>query len=134
MNNILFVCVENSCRSQMAEAFGKMLGKGVIVCYSSGSHPSGKVNEKAIVSMKEMGYDLSAHTSKSLDEVPDMEWDLVVTMGCGDECPNLKAKLRQDWEIPDPKHMDLNQFREVRDLIRGKVSTLIDELNNPAAS
>lgn len=104
-----------------------MLGKEVITCYSSGSHPSGKVNKKAIASMKETGYALSTHISKSLYEVPDMKWDLVVTMGCGDECPNIKARQRRDWEIPDPKTMDLNQFREVRDLIREKVAALIDE-------
>jgi len=130
MKHVLFVCVENSCRSQMAEAFGKMLGKGVIEVYSSGSRPSGKVNDKAIASMKELGYDLTTHGSKSLDQIPDIEYDLAVTMGCGDECPFVRAKGREDWSIPDPKHMDVDQFREVRDLIEKKVAALIGRLKN----
>ena len=92
MKNVLFVCVENSCRSQMAEAFGRMLGDGVINACSSGSNPSGVVNPKAIAAMREIGYDLSAHDSKSLDDIPDIEYDVVVTMGCGDACPFLPAK------------------------------------------
>lgn len=128
MKHVLFVCVENSCRSQMAEAFGKMLGRGVVEVYSSGSRPSGKVNDKAIASMKELGYDLNAHSSKSLEEIPDIDYDLAITMGCGDECPYVRAKARQDWKIPDPKHMDADQFREVRDLIASKVAALIEGL------
>lgn len=125
MIRVLFVCVENSCRSQMAEAFAKMLGAGVVEAYSSGSRPSGKVNDKAVASMKELGYDLGAHASKSLDQIPDIEYDLAVTMGCGDECPYVRAKQREDWKIPDPKRMDMDQFRAVRDLIRDKVATII---------
>ena len=85
MKHILFVCIENSCRSQMAEAFGHMHGKGIIEAHSSGSRPSGKVNERAIEFMKEVGYDLTTHTSKSLDEIPDVEYEYAITMGCGDE-------------------------------------------------
>lgn len=110
----------------MAEAFGKMLGQGVIEVYSSGSRPSGKVNEKAVASMKEVGYDLTAHASKALSEIPDIEYDLAVTMGCGDECPYVRAKARQDWQIPDPKHMETAQFADVRDLIRDKVGALVE--------
>ena len=87
MKEVLFVCVENSCRSQMAEAFGNIHGKGIIRSYSSGSRPSGIVNEKAIAAMEDIGYDLTAHISKSLDDIPQVEYDYVVTMGCGDECP-----------------------------------------------
>ncbi len=130
MKHVLFVCVENSCRSQMAEAFGNILGKGVIEVYSSGSRPSGKVNEKAIASMKELGYDLGAHTSKSLDLIPDIEYDLAVTMGCGDECPYVRAKAREDWNIPDPKNMDAHRFREVRDMIESRVTALISRLKS----
>ena len=125
MRKILFVCVENSCRSQMAEAFGKMLGGGVMEAYSSGSRPSGKVNEKAIASMRAAGYDLTTHASKSLDDIPQIEYDLVVTMGCGDECPYVRAKRREAWDIPDPKHMNMSQFHDVRDFIKKKVSELI---------
>ena len=126
MKTVLFVCVENSCRSQMAEAFAKMLGAGVIDAYSSGSRPSGKVNEKAIASMKEVGYDLSSHRSKALADIPPIEYDVVVTMGCGDECPVVRAKQRLEWNIPDPKQMDMKQFSEIRDRIRAKVVHLIE--------
>jgi protein-tyrosine-phosphatase len=82
------------------------------------------VNPKAIEAMKELGYDLTAHYSKSLDELPDMRFDVAITMGCGDECPMLKAARREDWGIPDPKEMLPEQFREVRDLIGRKVKEL----------
>ena len=117
----VFVCVENSNRSQMAEAFARMAG---IDAYSAGSRPSGKVNPKAIEAMRELEYNLAAHHSKSLDDLPDETFDVAVTMGCGDACPNLKAKRREDWDIPDPREMSPNQFREVRDLIRRKVKEL----------
>jgi arsenate reductase (thioredoxin) len=117
----VFVCVENSNRSQMAEAFGRMAGADA---YSAGSRPSGKVNPKAIEAMKELGYDLTAHHSKSLDDLPDIMFDVAVTMGCGDACPMLKAKRREDWDIPDPREMSPEQFREVRDLIGRKVNEL----------
>ena len=125
MKNVLFVCIENSCRSQMAEAFGNIYGQEVIKAYSSGSRPSGRVNPKAIASMRDAGYDLTVHTSKGLDDIPDIEYDLVVTMGCGDECPVVRAKARRDWDIPDPKNMDAGDFAGVRDLIRSKVQELI---------
>jgi arsenate reductase (thioredoxin) len=117
----VFVCVENSNRSQMAEAFARMAG---IDAYSAGSRPSGKVNPKAIEAMRELEYDLAAHHSKSLDDLPDETFDVAVTMGCGDACPNLKAKRREDWDIPDPREMSPKQFREVRNLIRKKVKEL----------
>jgi arsenate reductase (thioredoxin) len=117
----VFVCVENSNRSQMAEAFARMAG---VEAYSAGSRPSGKVNPKAIEAMKELGYDLTTHYSKSLDDLPNETFDVAVTMGCGDECPMLKATRREDWQIPDPKEMLPEQFREVRDLIGRKVKEL----------
>jgi arsenate reductase (thioredoxin) len=117
----VFVCVENSNRSQMAEAFARMAG---VEAYSAGSRPSGKVNPKAIEAMTELGYDLTAHHSKSLDDLPDVEFDFAVTMGCGDACPMLKAKHREDWQIPDPKELPPDRFREVRDLIGRKVQEL----------
>jgi len=121
----LFVCVENSNRSQMAEAFAKIHGKEGIEAYSAGSHPSGRVNPKAIESMRELGYDLSQHQSKSLNEIPDVEYDFAITMGCGDECPLVRARNREDWEIPDPKGMPPREFRAVRDLIESKVKQLL---------
>jgi len=122
---LLFVCVENSNRSQMAEAFARIHGGDKIEAYSAGSRPSGKINPKAIRTMKEIGYDLSKHRSKSLSEIPDIEFDFVATMGCGDECPFLRAKQREDWNIPDPKELPRSEFRAVRDLIENKVKEIL---------
>lgn len=124
MKKLLFVCIENSNRSQMAQAFALMSGK--VEAYSSGSKPSGIVNPKAIAAMHELGYDLSKHTSKSLDEVKDYApFDAVVTMGCGDACPWMPAKQHIDWQIPDPRNMEPEEFNTVRDMIRDKVNELI---------
>jgi len=128
IKKVLFVCVENSCRSQLAEAFARLQGRGVLESYSAGSRPSGKVSPKAIKSMQERGYDLSVHRSKSLREVPGGEYDYAITMGCGDACPNVPAKQREDWEIPDPKNMSDDEFRVVRDQIEEKVRNLIQNL------
>ena len=123
---LLFVCVENSNRSQMSQAFAKMLGGENVDAYSAGSKPSGIVNPKAIAAMKELGYDLSRHDSKSLKEVEQYApFDAVVTMGCGDACPWMAAKKFIDWQIPDPKHMNPDEFNKVRDHIRDKVSELL---------
>lgn len=111
----------------MAEAFARMHGAGV-EAYSAGSRPSGVVNEKAIASMREIGYDLSTHRSTSLDEIPAGPFDVVVTMGCGDACPWVPATRREDWEIPDPKAMGPDEFRKVRFEIGRRVDAL---LNNP---
>lgn len=127
---LLFVCIENSNRSQMSQAFAKIIGGEKVEAYSAGSKPSGIVNPKAIAAMKELGYDLSTHDSKSLDEVKDFApFDAVVTMGCGDACPWMPAKQFIDWQIPDPKHMEPQQFNEVRDFIKEKVATLIKQLS-----
>ena len=126
---ILFVCVENSNRSQISQAFAKMYGGENVDAFSAGSKPSGMVNTKAIASMKELGYDLSTHDSKSLKEVEQYApFDAVVTMGCGDACPWMPAKKFIDWQIPDPKHMEPEQFREVRDFIEKKVKELLTTL------
>lgn len=126
---VLFVCVENSNRSQMAEAFARIHGGDKVEAYSAGSRPSGKVNPKAIEAMSELGYDLSKHTSKSLDEIPDAEYDFVATMGCGDECPFIRARRREDWNVPDPKNMPPDEFRDVRDLIESKVKDILSSLS-----
>lgn len=126
---LLFVCVENSNRSQMSQAFAIINGGDKFEAYSAGSKPSGIVNPKAIAAMKELGYDLSTHDSKSLDEVKAYApFDAVVTMGCGDACPWMPAKRFVDWIIPDPKHMEPKAFNEVRDYIETQVKALIAEL------
>ena len=124
----VFVCVENSNRSQMAEAFARIHGGENVEAYSAGSRPSGVVNPKAIAAMREIGYDLSQHGSKSLDEIPNEEYDFVATMGCGDACPFVRAKRREDWQIPDPKNLEPEEFRAVRDLIAQKVISVLSEL------
>ena len=125
---LLFVCVENSNRSQMAQAFARIYGGDRVEAYSAGSRPSGKINPKAVEAMKELGYDLTSHASKSLKDVPPVEFDVTVTMGCGDACPMIPAKRREDWQIPDPRELGTAEFRDVRDLIGGKVKELIDTL------
>jgi len=126
---LLFVCVENANRSQMSQAFARIHGGDQVEAYSAGSRPSGVVNPKAIAAMKELGYDLTTHDSKSLDEVKQYApFDAVVTMGCGDACPWMPAKQFIDWQIPDPKHMEPEQFNEVRDFISGKVKELVQRL------
>lgn len=126
---ILFVCVENSNRSQMSQAFAHIIGGDAVEAYSAGSKPSGIVNPKAIAAMKELGYDLSKHDSKSLQEVEKYApFDAIVTMGCGDACPWMPAKQFIDWQIPDPKHMEPGAFNEVRDYIASKVRALIASL------
>lgn len=126
MKKILFVCIENSNRSQMAQAFAVMYGGENVQAFSAGSKPSSIVNPKAIAAMKELGYDLSRHESKSLDEVREYApFDVVVTMGCGDACPWMPAKQFIDWQIPDPRNMEPTDFNKVRDLIEVKVQEII---------
>ena len=122
---LLFVCVENSNRSQMAEAFARIHGTGRFEALSAGSRPSGLVNPKAIASMKELGYDLARHAPKSLEGLPRGDYLAAVTMGCGDACPDVRAQIREDWSIPDPKHMAPGEFRAVRERIEAKVRALL---------
>lgn len=126
MKRVLFVCVENSCRSQLAEGFARALGAGVLEPYSAGSRPSGQVDETAAQLMAETGVDIAGQASKGLDALPPGRWDLVVTMGCGDACPNLEAERREDWALPDPKRLPLAEFRRVRDDIAARVRAVVD--------
>jgi len=128
MKRILFVCVENSNRSQMAEAFARMYGGSNVEVYSAGSHPSGMINPKAVAAMSELGYDLTKHSPKSLTEIPDVEFDFVATMGCGDACPMIRSRRREDWSIPDPRDLSPEEFRHVRDLIERNVRQTLAEL------
>lgn len=129
MKKLLFVCIENSNRSQMAQAFATMYGNGQVKAFSAGSRPSGKVNPKAMAAMAELGYDLGTHQSKNLDEVKnEAPFDAVVTMGCGDACPWMPARQHIDWQIPDPREMDQDQFNQVRDLIGRRVKALVHEI------
>ena len=124
---VLFVCVENSNRSQMAEAFTRRIGGDHVEALSAGSKPSGKINPKAIRFMRELGYDLASHSSTSLDDVHGA-FDAVVTMGCGDSCPWVPAMRREDWALPDPRDMDDDGYRAVRDEIAHRVKALLETL------
>ena len=124
---IVFLCIENSNRSQMAEAFGRMYAPAGVAVFSAGSRPAGKVNPKAVEAMRELGYDMAAHRSKGLGELPADEFDVAVTMGCGDTCPASLAKRRLDWQIPDPKALSPDDYREVRNLIGRMVQALLAE-------
>lgn len=125
---VLFVCVENANRSQMAEAFARHLGGDAVQAWSAGSRPSGQINPKAQRFMAELGYDLSAQRSKSLDELADLDFDAVITMGCGDTCPWLPARRREDWALRDPRDLDDEGYRAVRDDIGARVQALLDSL------
>lgn len=125
IKRVLFVCVENSSRSQMAEAFARVYGTGRVLAYSAGSRPSGRVSSTAEKVMYELGYNLEAHRSKPLGEVPKVEYDAVVSMGCGEECPQVGARRRESWDIPDPAPMPIEGFRAVRDLIEERVKDLL---------
>jgi protein-tyrosine-phosphatase len=124
---ILFVCIENSNRSQIAEAFAHIHGGDAVEALSAGSKPSGQINPRAMRFMAELGYDLAAQRSKSLDEIGG-EFDAVITMGCGDACPWVPAKRREDWALPDPKHLDDDAYRAVRDEIAARVKKLVETL------
>jgi protein-tyrosine-phosphatase len=128
VKRVLFVCVENSNRSQMAEAFARIQGSGQVEAFSAGSRPSGKINPRAVEAMREVGYDLTTHDSKSLDQFNGRPIDVAVTMGCGDACPLVPAARREEWNIPDPREMPPGEFRQVRDLIERKVKELLASL------
>jgi len=127
MKKVLFVCVENSCRSQMADGFAKVFGQGQIESYSAGSRPSSKVNPDAITVMQEAGVDISTARTKGFSDLPVKQFDYLITMGCQDTCPFVPAKEHIDWQITDPKGKDLDFFRKTRDEIREKVINFIEK-------
>lgn len=127
MKRVLFACVENANRSQMAEAFARMHGADVLDPVSAGSEGGGPVNPKAIAAMRERGYDLTTHRSRTLDEV-EGPFDYVITMGCGEACPFVAAARREDWALPDPKALPPGAFNAVRDEIERRVLALVEEV------
>ena len=128
MKRLLFVCIENANRSQMAQAFATIHGGEGVEAFSAGSRPSGIINAAAIASMAELGYDLATHSSKSIDEFRDQKFDAVITMGCGDDCPFIECTYREDWQIPDPRNMDPDQFRLVRNQVELQVRELLTKI------
>ena len=127
MKNVLYVCTENSNRSQMAEAFTRLHGSDVIEAFSAGSSPSGVVNRMAIRAMAERSYDLASHRSKGVEEVPAGPYDFVITMGCGDACPYVAAQQRDDWASPDPKAMSSTALPAVRVETATRTNALIPQ-------
>src|SRR5262249_54794191 len=103
----------------------RLHGAGRVEVYSAGSRPSGRVNSRAVEVMREKGYDLTTHQSKCLQDIPDVEYEVAVTMGCGDQCPPVRARRHEDWGIPDPNDLPAGEFRAIRDLIEQKVQALL---------
>jgi arsenate reductase len=125
---ILFICVENACRSQMAEGFAKYHGKGIIEVFSAGSKPSGEVNKNAIDVMKEKGIDISNYISKGFNALPHDEFDYIISMGCQMVCPYFPATKSIEWNIEDPKGKPIEFFRKIRDEIENKITDLINQI------
>lgn len=125
---ILFLCVHNAGRSQMAAAFARSLASDRIVVYSAGSDPSETLNEAVVSAMREVGLDISAESPKKLTDEMGRRADVIVTMGCGDACPVYLGKRYVDWELDDPKGKNLDTVRLIRDDIQHRVVDLIEEL------
>jgi len=127
---IVFICVENARRSQMAEEFANAFGQRKLEVYSAGSRPSLEIDPPVIEVMKERGIDLTAKRPKGLNDLPPIEMDYLITMGCEETCPAVLSKKIIEWKIPDPKGKSIDVFREVRDLIENKVRTLLKEMES----
>ncbi|MCX7927835.1 MAG: arsenate reductase ArsC [Candidatus Omnitrophica bacterium] len=122
---VLFVCVENACRSQMAEGFARFFGAHVLDIYSAGSNPAKEVNPEAIRVMQEVNIDISNQKPKGFNELDNKEFDYVITLGCHDVCPFVPARKHIEWDIEDPKGKSTYFFRQVREKIREKVLKFI---------
>jgi len=125
---IAFICVHNACRSQMAEGFARALGGKAVEAWSAGSKATLAVDPDAVAAMREKGVDIGTHVPKSIEDLPAGTWDYIVTMGCGDACPNVPAKNRLDWDLPDPRNRPMEEFRKVRDEIERRVQALLKQL------
>lgn len=125
---MLFVCVHNAGRSQMAAGFLERLAGGTIEVLSAGSEPADRLNPVAVEAMKEKGIDISAVAPKLLSESAVRAADVVITMGCGDKCPVFPGKRYEDWDLEDPAGKPLETVRRIRDEIEGRVERLADEL------
>jgi arsenate reductase len=124
---VAFVCVGNSCRSQMAEGFARKYGSDLLEVYSAGTETADAVKPNAVKVMEEVGIDISDQYPKPLEDIPN-ELDILITMGCGVECPFIPCKMREDWGLEDPVGKPLEVFRETRDIIEGRVKELIEKV------
>lgn len=127
MKTVAFVCIHNSCRSQMAEGFGKELGKGVFTSYSAGTENYPQVKPLAVEVMEEVGISMKDHVPKLLEDIPE-KIDILITMGCGVECPHVPCNHREDWGLEDPSGGPIEGFRETRDTIKSKVLDLKERI------
>ncbi|HEX7834075.1 MAG TPA: arsenate reductase ArsC [Pseudolysinimonas sp.] len=125
---VLFVCVHNAGRSQMAAGFMQQLSHGRVDVLSAGSEPKDQINPVAVAAMAEEGIDIAGNTPKLLTVDAVKESDVVITMGCGDTCPIFPGKRYEDWELEDPAGKDIEVVRRVRDDIKGRVQSLLAEL------
>jgi arsenate reductase (thioredoxin) len=127
--NVLFVCIQNAGRSQMAEALFERAAEGRHEARSAGSRPAERVHPEVVEVMRERDIDLAGEAPRGLDR-SDLEWaDLVVTMGCGDECPVIPGKRYADWDLADPAGLPLEEVRAVRDEIERRISALLADLD-----
>ncbi|HKS01540.1 MAG TPA: arsenate reductase ArsC [Arthrobacter sp.] len=126
--SVLFVCVHNAGRSQMAAAFLTALSQGAIEVRSAGSQPADRVNPAAVEAMAEVGIDMSAEIPKVLTTEAVQDSDVVITMGCGDKCPYFPGKRYEDWVLEDPAGKGVDSVRPIRDEIRTRVEALIASL------
>ena len=126
--SVLFVCIHNAGRSQMAAAFLTHLSHGEVEVRSAGSEPAEQVNPAAVQAMAEVGIDIAAETPKILTDSAVRESDVVITMGCGDTCPFYPGKRYEDWVLDDPAGKGVDSVRPIRDDIRSRVENLIGEL------
>ena len=125
---VLFLCVHNAGRSQMAAAFARQLSKGRVAVLSGGSEPASAIHPMVLAVMQEAGIDLSRERPKAFEDNDVRRADVVVTMGCGEACPAFPGKRYEDWQVADPKDQPVERVRAVRDAIRDKVSDLLASL------
>ncbi len=129
MKKVIFVCIHNSGRSQMAEAFANQLGKGILVAESAGTLPGNDLNPMAVKAMEELGYDMRSHHPKLMTEEMVKTADKIITMGCGVDaaaCP-VRFLVAEDWGLDDPKDQPIEKVREIRDAIKLRVEVLIND-------
>jgi arsenate reductase (thioredoxin) len=125
---ILFVCIHNAGRSQMAAGYARALSGGAVEVRSGGSEPGNEINPIAILAMQEEGIDISEAVPQLMTTEQVKDSDVVITMGCGDVCPIFPGKRYEDWELTDPKGKELDEVRAIRDDIKGRVEALLAEL------
>lgn len=133
MPSVLFVCVHNAGRSQIAAGYLAALSGGAVEVRSAGSEPADQINPVAVAAMAEDGIDITSGTPKLLTNEAVQDSDVVITMGCGDTCPFYPGKRYEDWDVQDPAGLPLEQVRLVRDDIRARIVALLDQLGVPAS-